>query len=70
MSYKAMSHVVRTIIKTAKAPAAIGPYSQAVQVGQTLYLSGSLGMDPASGALVSGGIEAEARQALKVFNYF
>lgn len=61
---KVMSHVVRTIIKSAKAPAAIGPYSQAVQVGNTLYLSGCLGMDPTTGALVNGGIEAEARQAL------
>lgn len=61
----AMSHVVRTIIRAPKAPAAIGPYSQAVQVGQTLYLSGCLGADPGSGALVAGGIEAEARQALK-----
>lgn len=61
----AMSHIVRNIIRTTKAPAAIGPYSQAVQVGQTLYLSGCLGADPATGALVSGGIEAEARQSLK-----
>jgi 2-iminobutanoate/2-iminopropanoate deaminase len=60
-----MSHIVRTIIKTPKAPSAIGPYSQAVQVGQTLYLSGCLGADPATGALVSGGIEAETRQAFK-----
>ncbi|CAF0810865.1 unnamed protein product [Brachionus calyciflorus] len=59
-----MSQIVRNIIRSQKAPAAIGPYSQAVQVGHTLYLSGCLGMDPASGALVSGGIEAEARQAL------
>lgn len=60
-----MSQILRKIIRTTKAPAAIGPYNQAVQVGNTLYLSGCLGMDPASGALVSGGIEAEARQALK-----
>ena len=59
-----MSQLVRTIIKSAKAPAAIGPYSQAVKVGPTLYLSGCLGMDPATGNLVSGGINAEARQAL------
>lgn len=59
-----MSQLVKTIIRSAKAPAAIGPYSQAVKVGNTVYLSGCLGMDPASGNLVSGGIEAEARQAL------
>lgn len=59
-----MSQLVKTIIKSAKAPAAIGPYSQAVKVDKTLYLSGCLGMDPATGNLVSGGIAAEARQAL------
>ncbi len=58
------SQIVKTIIKSAKAPAAIGPYSQAVKVGNTLYMSGCLGMDPATGGLVSGGIAAEARQAL------
>ena len=62
---RAMSQIVRTIIKTTKAPGAIGPYNQAVQVGNTLYLSGSLGMDPATGNLVEGGIEHEARQALR-----
>jgi len=59
-----MSKIAKTVIKSAKAPAAIGPYSQAIKVGNTVYLSGALGADPATGNLVSGGIEAEAKQAL------
>lgn len=54
----------KTIISSPDAPAAIGPYSQAVRVGQFLYLSGQLGMDPATGDFVEGGIETQARQAL------
>lgn len=59
-----MSAILRTIINTTKAPAAIGPYSQAVMVDRTLYVSGQLGMDPASGILVDGGVQAQAKQAL------
>ncbi|XP_068840026.1 2-iminobutanoate/2-iminopropanoate deaminase [Capricornis sumatraensis] len=59
-----MSSLVRRIISTAKAPAAIGPYSQAVLVDRTIYISGQLGMDPASGQLVPGGVTEEAKQAL------
>jgi 2-iminobutanoate/2-iminopropanoate deaminase len=51
-------------IRTEGAPAAIGPYSQAVQVGDVVYLAGQIGMDPASGKLVDGGIEAQTRQTL------
>ena len=51
-------------INAAAAPAAIGPYSHAVIAGDLAFLSGQLGVDPASGALVPGGIEAETRQAL------
>lgn len=54
----------RDVITTKAAPAAIGPYSQAVRAGDALYLSGQLGLDPASGQIVAGGVEAEARQAL------
>ena len=54
----------RQVIVTEKAPAAIGPYSQAVRVGDTLYLSGQIALDPATGQLVGGGIEAETRQVL------
>ncbi|XP_030072978.1 2-iminobutanoate/2-iminopropanoate deaminase [Microcaecilia unicolor] len=59
-----MASLVRRIITTAKAPAAIGPYSQAVVVEKTMYISGQLGMDPASGQLVAGGVLEEAKQAL------
>ncbi|XP_036395182.1 2-iminobutanoate/2-iminopropanoate deaminase-like [Megalops cyprinoides] len=59
-----MSAIVRKIINTAKAPAAIGPYSQAVLVDRTMYISGQLGMDPSSGQLVDGGVQAQTKQAL------
>jgi reactive intermediate/imine deaminase len=52
----------RTPIQTAAAPAAIGPDSQAVRHGNTVYLSGQIPLDPASGQLVTGDIAAEARQ--------
>lgn len=54
----------RKVIQTDKAPKAIGPYSQALQVGDSLYLSGQLGIDPAAGKLVEGGAADQARQAL------
>ncbi len=56
---------MRQSIQTADAPAAIGPYSQAVQVDNTLYISGQLGIAPATGKLVEGGVAAQAAQALK-----
>ncbi|XP_029359369.1 2-iminobutanoate/2-iminopropanoate deaminase [Echeneis naucrates] len=59
-----MAALIRRIISTAKAPAAIGPYSQAVVVNKMMYISGQLGMDPASGQLVEGGIQAQTTQAL------
>ncbi|HET7306803.1 MAG TPA: RidA family protein [Gammaproteobacteria bacterium] len=49
-------------ISTDKAPAAIGPYSQAVRAGDTVYLSGQIGLDPATGELVAATVEAQARQ--------
>ena len=52
----------REIISTDHAPRAIGPYSQAVRAGDTVYLSGQIALDPASGELVAGGFEAEARR--------
>ena len=51
-------------ISTSNAPAAIGPYSQAIQVGSLLFVSGQLGLDPSSGNLVEGGVQQQARQAL------
>lgn len=56
--------VAKEVIRTDKAPKAIGPYSQAVRIGSALYLSGQLGIDPETGAFAGGGIEAQARQAL------
>lgn len=50
---------------TEQAPRALGPYSQAVEVDGWLYLSGQVGLDPATGELVAGGFEAETRQVLK-----
>jgi reactive intermediate/imine deaminase len=52
----------RQTIHTSKAPQAIGPYSQAVRAGDTVYLSGQIPLDPATMQLVSGDIEAEIRQ--------
>lgn len=53
----------RQPIQTEKAPAAIGPYSQAVRAGQTVFLSGAIPLDPATGEVVEGGIDAQARRA-------
>jgi len=61
-----MEKAVEKIVVTAeKAPVAIGPYSAAIRVGDFVYTSGQLGLDPASGNLVEGGVEAETRQALE-----
>jgi 2-iminobutanoate/2-iminopropanoate deaminase len=57
-----MSRAKETIF-TPHAPAAIGPYSQAIKVGGTVYLSGQIGLDPANGQLVEGGFEAQVNQA-------
>ncbi|XP_001506391.1 2-iminobutanoate/2-iminopropanoate deaminase isoform X1 [Ornithorhynchus anatinus] len=59
-----MSSLIKKVISTAKAPGAIGPYSQAVLVDKTMYISGQIGMDPANGQLVPGGVVEEAKQAL------
>jgi 2-iminobutanoate/2-iminopropanoate deaminase len=55
----------RKAIQTDKAPAAIGPYSQALLAGNTLYISGQLGINPATGTLAGGGTAAQARQAME-----
>ncbi|HEV7776592.1 MAG TPA: RidA family protein [Luteibacter sp.] len=52
----------RSIIATDQAPAAIGPYSQAVRAGQTVYFSGQIPLDPATGTLVEGDIAAQTRR--------
>jgi reactive intermediate/imine deaminase len=53
----------RQAIHSDQAPAAIGPYSQAVRCGGTVYLSGQIPLDPATGDLVAGAIDAQARRA-------
>ena len=51
-------------ISTQKAPAAIGPYSQAIYVGNLVYTSGQIPINPATGAIVEGGIKEQTRQSL------
>ena len=53
-----------TAIHTENAPAAIGPYSQAIQAGNTIYVSGQLPIDPATGAFAGADIAAQTRQSL------
>ena len=56
---------MREAISTPSAPAAIGPYSQAIRAGNLLFLSGQIPIDPATGNLVQGGIEAQTRQVFQ-----
>jgi 2-iminobutanoate/2-iminopropanoate deaminase len=53
---------MREAVSTPEAPGAIGPYSQAIKAGGFLFLSGQIPLDPATGQLVSGGIEPQTRQ--------
>lgn len=55
---------VREVIATENAPAAVGPYSQGIRAGDLILTAGQLGLDPDTGELVAGGVEAQARQAL------
>lgn len=57
--------MARKRINAAEAPAAIGPYSHAIEASGFLFISGQLGIDPAAGALVTGGVRPEAVQALE-----
>jgi 2-iminobutanoate/2-iminopropanoate deaminase len=57
--------MTRQAIATSGAPAAIGPYSQAIAVDGLLFCSGQLGLEPASGAIVEGGVEAQAERSLQ-----
>ena len=52
-------------LHTEQAPAAIGPYSQAIQVGNVVYTSGQIALDPETGALVPGGSEAQAHRVFQ-----
>lgn len=56
---------MKRIIQTNQAPAAIGPYSQAVEVNGTLYISGQIPLDPATMKIVEGGIQEQTNQVLK-----
>ncbi len=56
---------MKKVIQTEKAPAAIGPYSQAIEASGTLYISGQLPVDPETGKIVEGGIEAQTEMVLK-----
>jgi len=55
----------KTVVKTNAAPAPIGPYSQAIRSGNTLYVSGQIALDPQSNELVSGDIQSETEQVMK-----
>ena len=55
----------KKIIKTAKAPKAVGPYSQAVEAGGMLFISGQIPLDPETGKVVEGGIKEQTAQVLK-----
>ncbi len=55
----------KTIISTSQAPAAIGPYSQAVMAGNTLYVSGQIPIDPSTGVFAGEGIKEQTEQVLK-----
>jgi 2-iminobutanoate/2-iminopropanoate deaminase len=58
------SSMARQVIQTRAAPAAIGPYSQAILVGDTLYTSGQIALDAATGQLVEGDVRAQASQVI------
>jgi 2-iminobutanoate/2-iminopropanoate deaminase len=56
---------MKKIISTADAPAAVGPYSQAVRAGSTIYCAGQIPLDPKSGQIVSGGVDAQTRRVME-----
>lgn len=58
-------NIEKTAVTSPEAPAAIGPYSQAVRAGGWLYLSGQISVDPATGALAAGGVLEQTERALK-----
>jgi reactive intermediate/imine deaminase len=57
--------MTREVISTSNAPAAIGPYSQAIRTGSTVYLSGQIPLDPETGHLVPGGFDDQVHRAFK-----
>ncbi|MBP7507682.1 MAG: RidA family protein [Prolixibacteraceae bacterium] len=56
---------MKQVIKTENAPAAIGPYSQAIEINNTLYISGQIPLDPKTGNIVTGGIKEQTEQVMK-----
>lgn len=56
---------MKSVIHTDKAPAAIGPYSQAIKAGNFMFVSGQIPVDPATGNVVDGGIAAQTKQVLE-----
>ncbi len=59
---------MKKVIKSDKAPQALGPYSQAIQAGDYLFTSGQVAIDPDTGKLVKGGIQEQARQVMENLN--
>jgi 2-iminobutanoate/2-iminopropanoate deaminase len=55
----------KSIVQTSEAPAAVGPYSQAIKAGSLVFVSGQIGLLPETGLLVNGGVEAQARQCME-----
>ena len=55
---------MKQVIHTDSAPAAIGPYSQAIQIGDLLFVSGQVPIDPSTGAIVEGDVKTQAQQSL------
>jgi 2-iminobutanoate/2-iminopropanoate deaminase len=62
---KEVIHIVREIIKTERAPAAIGPYSQAVRAGGFIFASGQIPLDPETGQFVEGGVAEQTEQVMR-----
>ena len=60
-----MANKLLQSVHTARAPAAIGPYSQAMQIGALVFISGQLGLDPETGLLVSGGVAPQTQQIIQ-----
>ena len=60
-----MTDAPRRAVSTTGAPAAIGPYSQAIRAGSLLFISGQIPLEPVSGTIVAGDVEAQAHQALQ-----
>lgn len=56
--------MTKSVVSTTRAPAAIGPYSQAIRAGELVFCSGQIALDPATGEMEKGGVEAETRRVL------